>query len=181
MCRGYIKRGPLYHTADYCVGSGLGDVVKQEKNVSIFKTEDSECGTPFIEVDRNIDQYVNDEVSDECVKEMFSRIVKSEGDVAAIFPFRNLDPEIFWNGSMGSDEQRRTIATVRAWIGNAQEMMCRHVDPSNESAVQKEQCLLKILEAQDDVCNRLEREIDQMASPFPAGKFISKSFPGSFK
>lgn len=181
MCRGYIKRGLLYHTADYCVGSGLGEVVEGEEKVSIFKTEDGECGTPFIEVDRNIVQYVDDEVSDDCVKEMFAKIVKSEGDAAAIFPFRSLDPGIFGDGRFDPDVQRQRIATVRSWIGRAKEMMGRHVDPSNESAVQKEQCLLKILKAQDDVCDRLEREIDQMTSPFPAGKFTSKSFPGLFK
>lgn len=39
------------------------------------------------------------------------------------------------------------------------------------------QCLLKILDAQDDICDRLEREIDQMASPFPADKFTPWFFP----
>ena len=160
MCRGYIKRGLLYHTTDYCVGSGLADVVKEEENVSIFKTEDGERGTPFIEVDRNVVQYVNDETSDDCVKEMFSRIIKSEGDAAAIFPFSSLDPGIFGDGSFDSDEQRQTIATVRTWIGKAKKMVRRHVDPSNISALQKERCLIQILNAQLDVCDLMEREID---------------------
>ena len=181
MCRGYIKRGLLYHTTDYCVGSGLADVVEGEKDVSIFKTEDGEHGTPFIEVDRNIVQYVDDEISDDCVKGMFSRIVKSEGDVAAIFPFRNLDPGIFWNGSMRSDEQRQTIVAVRAWIGNAKEMMGRHVDPCDERARQKERCLLNILDAQCDVCKQMEKEIEEMTEQFPADRFTPKSFPGLFQ
>ena len=107
MCRGYVKRGLLYHTEDYCVGSGLGEVVKEEKNVSIFMTEDGECGTPFIEVDSNIVDYANGKTTDDCVKEMFSSIVKSEEDAAAIFPFRNLDPGIFGHGSFDADEMRQ--------------------------------------------------------------------------
>ena len=159
MCRGYIKRGLLYHTKNYCVGSGLSDVVKQEKKVSIFKTEDGECGTPFIVVDRNIEQYVNNEISDDCVKEMFSSIVKSEGDTAAIFPFSNLDPGSFGHGSFDADEIHQTITTIRAWIDRAEEMMHCHVEPCDNKARQKELCLLNILDAQRDVCDQMERNI----------------------
>ncbi len=166
MCRGYIKRGLVYHTADYCVGSGLNDVVEGEKRVSIFKTEDGERGTPFIEVDRNIVQYVNDETSDSCVKETFSEFVKVKDDVAAIFPFKRLDPGIFGGGRPDPYGVRETIATVRNWIGRAKEMVRRHVDPSDESArqsaLQKERCLIRMLDAQLDICERTEKAIHEM-------------------
>lgn len=181
MCRGYIKRGLIYHTTDHCVGSGLSDVVEGEKNVSIFKTEDGEHATPFIEVDRNILQYVNDEISDDSVKETFSWIVKSEGDAAAIFPFTSLDPGTFGHGSFDADKQRQTIATVRIWIGKAKEMVRRHVDPSNTSAREKERCLHEILNTQLDVCDQMEREIEEMTKPFLTDEFTPESFPGLFR
>ena len=178
MCRGYIKRGSIYHTADYCVGSGFSDVVEGEKKVSIFKTESGERGTPFIEVNRNIIQYVNDEISDNCVKKMFSEFVKVEDDVAAIFPFKRLDPGLFGDGTFAPDKERKTIATVRNWIGNAKEMVRRHVDPSSESARRKERCLIRFLDAQLDVCDTEEKMIEEAMELFPADCFeeIGRNF-----
>lgn len=179
MCRGYIKRGLIYHTKTYCVGSGLGDVVKGEKKVSIFKTEDGERGTPFIEVDRNIVEYVNDEISDGCVKKKFSELVKVEEDVAAIFPFKRLDPGIFipWGEKPDSDNAHETIATVRDWIGKSKEMMRRHVDPSSDSARRKERCLIRMLDDQLDICDRTEKAIHEMTEPYPAHTLPSFPHP----
>ena len=184
MCRGYIKRGLIYHTNDYCVGSGLGDVVEGEKKVSIFKTEDGEHGTPFIEIDENILEYVNNETPDADVKKAFSdftRTEKSDDDVvvAAIFPFKRLDPGRFipWVEKPDSDNAHEIIATVRNWIDKAKEMVSRHVDPSNESALQKECCIIRMLDAQLDICDRTERASHEMAEPYPAHTLPDPSYP----
>ena len=181
MCRGYVKRGMIYHTADYCVGTGLNDVVEGEKKVSIFKTESGERGTPFIEVDRNIVQYIEDETSDNCVRELFSAWVKNEGDVAAIFPFSSLDPGIFGGGVDDPNENLKTVSTIRDWISKSKEMIRRHVDPSSESARQKEGCLLRMLDAQLGLCNRMEEEINQGPQLIPAYSFTPEHFPGLFR
>ena len=183
MCRGYIKRGLIYHTADYCVGSGLNDVVEGEKRVSIFKTEDGERGTPFVEVDRNIVQYVNDETSDSCVKETFSEFTETEkldDVVAAIFPFKRPDPGIFisWGEKFDSDQTHEKIATVRNWIDKAKEMVSRHVDPSNDSARRKERCLIRMLDAQLDICDRTEKAIRDLTEQYPAHTLPSFPIPG---
>ena len=177
MCRGYIKRGLIYHTADYCVGSGLNDVVEGEKRVCIFKTEDGERGTPFVEVDRNIVQYVNDETSDSCVKETFSEFVKMKDGVAAIFPFKRLDPSSFGDGRFDPDKERQTIATVRNWIDKAKEMVRRHVDPSSDSARRKERCLIRMLDAQLDICKRTEKAIHEITDQYPAHRLPSPPHP----
>ena len=183
MCRGYIKRGLIYHTKDYCVGSGLNEVVEGEKKVSIFKTEDGEHGTPFIEIDKNIIQYVNDETSDAHVKEAFSEFTKTEKlddvVVAAIFPFKRLDPGDFisWGEKFDSDKAHETIATIRNWIDKAKEMLHRHVDPSNESALQKERCIIRMLDAQLDICERTEKAIHEMTEPYPAHRLSILSHP----
>ena len=181
MCRGYVKRGMIYHTVDYCVGTGLNDVVEGEKKVSIFKTESGESGTPFIEVDRNIVQYIEDETSDKCIREMFSACVKNEGDVAAIFPFSSLDPGIFGGGGDDPNEKRKAVSAVRNWISKSKEMIRRHVDPSSEPARQKEGCLLRMLDAQLDLCNRMEEEINQGPVLIPAYSFTPEYFPGLFR
>ena len=184
MCRGYIKRGLIYHTNDYCVGSGLGDVVEGEKKVSIFKTEDGEHGTPFVEIDENILQYVNNETSDDDVKKVFSEFTRTEKlddvVVAAIFPFKRLDPSIFisWGEKLDSDKTDKIIATVRNWIDRAKEMVRRHVDPSNKSARQKEHCIIRMLDDQRTVCDRTEKAVHEMTEPYPAGTFTPEDFPG---
>ena len=190
MCRGYIKRGLIYHTNDYCVGSGLNEVVEGEKNVSIFKTEDDEHGTPFIEIDKNILEYVNDETSDDGVKKAFSEFTRTKKldvvVVAAIFPFKRFDPgdSIPWGEKLDSDKAKahEAIATVRNWMHRVEEMVRRHVDHSDESsrqsALQKERCIIQMLDDQRAVCDRTERAIHEMAESFPAGTFTPEGFPG---
>ena len=84
MCRGYIKRGRIYHTSEYQIGVGISDVVAREKQVSIFRKDADEHGTPFIEIDMDVVQYVSNQ-PDECMKEMFLRFVEVESDLTAIF------------------------------------------------------------------------------------------------
>jgi len=106
MCRGSIKRGQIYHTQHRQIGTGLSDAVDREKRVSIFKLDSDERGTPFIEIDKAVIQYV-DHQSDDCVKEMFSRMVRREGDVGAIFPFQRLDHQLNLGGFGGRFDPER--------------------------------------------------------------------------
>jgi hypothetical protein len=54
MLRGYIKRGSVYHEDQQFIGSGYADAYKRESEVSIFKQDADERGTPFIEVDPEV-------------------------------------------------------------------------------------------------------------------------------
>lgn len=72
MCRGYIKRGPIHHTDKHQFGIGLNEAIEGEKNVSFFREDANDRGTPFIEVDQEIVRYV-EEQPDACVKEMSPR------------------------------------------------------------------------------------------------------------
>jgi len=58
MCRGYIKRGLIYHTEKDVYGPGHVEVVEKEKQVSFFKGDSDKSGTPFFEVDQNVVDYV---------------------------------------------------------------------------------------------------------------------------
>ena len=183
MCRGYIKRGRIYHTSEHQIGTGLSDVVEREKQVSIFKKDADKRGTPFIEVDKEVVQYVEHQ-PDQCVKEMFSRLVKTEGDLAAIFPFKRLDPSTFFGPRLGQrfnpEREHESVNVVRGWIHKMKEQVQRHIDPSDESILRKGNHYIRMLDDQLVACARTEEEINRLTQPFPSGRFTPEDFPGLF-
>ncbi len=179
MCRGYIKRGRIIHTGKYQIGTGLSDAVERERQVSIFKQDADERGTPFIEVDKELVQYVADQ-PDQCVKEMFSRLVVAEGDLAAIFPFKRLNHS-FMIGGFGTtfdpekvgttfdpEKERASLNVVRDWIQNMKEQVQRHLNPAGGSVLQKGNHYIRLLDAQLVACDRTEESIDHLMQPYPA-------------
>lgn len=175
MCRGYIKRGPIYHTAEYQIGVGFSEAVEGEKQVSIFRRDADERGTPFIEVDMDVVQYVQRQ-SDECVKEVFSRCVETDGDLTAIFPFKGLL-------NFGSDDPEKDLASlnvVRGWIHRMKEHVESHIDPSNESVRQKGEQYVRMLDARLVACDRREKLIKSVMQPFPADQYTPEDYPGLF-
>ena len=183
MCRGYIKRGLIYHTPGQQIGTGLSDVVEREKQVSIFKKDADESGTPFIEVDKEVVQYVEHQ-PDQCVKEMFSRFVKKvEGDLAAIFPFQRLNHSFIVAGfgtTFDPENERASLNVVRGWIHRMKEQVQRHIDPLDECALRKGDHYIRMLDAQLVACARTEEEIDRLMQPFPSRRFTPEDFPGLF-
>ncbi len=173
MCRGYIKRGRIYHTSEYQIGVGINDVVKQEKQVSIFRKSDDEGGTPFIEIDIDVVQYVMRQ-PDECVKKMFSRFVETDNDLTAIFPFKG-----FLNYDSGDPEKdSASLNVVRGWIHKMKEHVQRRIDLSNESARRKGNPYGRMLEAQLAACDRREEMINISMQPFPADRYTAEYYPG---
>ena len=183
MCRGCIKRGRIYHTSEHQIGVGISDVVAREKKVSIFRKAADEHGTPFIEIDMDIVQYVSNQ-PDECVKEMFPRFVEVEGDLAAIFPFKRLDPSTFCGPRLGQrfnpERERESVNVVRGWIQRMKEHVQHHVDWSNESARQKSNQYIRMLDAKLVACDQLDNAINLLAPPFPSGRFTPEDFSGLF-
>ena len=183
MCRGYIERGRIYHTSEYQIGVGISDVVKREKQVPIFRKNADENGTPFIEIDTRVVQYVECQ-PDKCVKKMFSRFVMVESDLAAIFPFKRLDPGIFFGAGTDAkfdpEKERASVNVVRGWIYRMKELVESHIDLSKESARQKGEQYVRMLNAQLVVCDRMENAINRLAEPFPADRFTPEDFPGLF-
>ena len=170
MCRGYIKRGLVYHTNEQPFGTGLSDAVDREKHVSIFKKDANERGTPFIEVDQEVVQYIKDQ-PDKCVKEMFSRLVETDGDLTAVFPFKRLNHSFIIVGfgtTFDPEKERASLNVVRGWIHKMKEEVQRHIDASDKSAVQKGDHYTRMLDAQLVACDRTEEMIDRLMQPFPA-------------
>jgi len=89
MSRGYMTRGSIFHTDTDLVGTAYQRAYENESKVAAFKREADERGTPFVEIDRAVCDYIA-QCEDKCVKEMFSRSVKDDGETVALFPFQSL-------------------------------------------------------------------------------------------
>jgi len=51
LCRGIITRGNIFHTNTQFFGTGYMRAYEGESKVSVFKIDDTDKGTPFIEID----------------------------------------------------------------------------------------------------------------------------------
>lgn len=133
MCRGYITRGNIYHTNDQIIGSGYQAAFANESNVSAFKREANERGTPFVEVSSDVEKYILNE-TDECVVKMYKRMVKSDGEVTALFPFQRLSHSFAIGGIYGEfgefnpEKEKESNNNVREYIHNVKERVMSFVD-----------------------------------------------------
>lgn len=169
MCRGYITKGLIYHSEDLFIGSGYQEAYLKESNVSVFKREADERGTPFVEVDQSVCQYVA-EHGDQCVKEMFSRMVKTDGSVTALFPFQRLSHSFIIGGfghKFDPAKEKKNNNNLRQSIIKVKERVMTFVDKNNHSAMQKAAHYIEALDAQLKVCDETDKAIDMLCAPFP--------------
>jgi hypothetical protein len=167
MCRGYITRGKIYHTDTQFIGSGYQNAISKEGEVAAFKRKADEGGTPFVEVDQEVCNYVEDH-GDWCVKEMFSRHVKGDGVVMALFPFKRLAHSSVIGHEFDPEKEKRSNKNARLWINKLKESVMTLVDQTNPSAVSKAEHYIAALDAQLEICKRTDEMIDLLNSPFPA-------------
>lgn len=171
MCRGYITRGNIFHTeTPQFIGTGYQKAYENEGKVSAFKREADERGTPFVEVDRVVCDYIG-KCEDRCVKEMFSRYVKDDGEVVALFPFQRLAHSFVIAGfgqKFDPEKEKRSNQNVRRMLANLKERVMAYLDISNPSAVRKIEHYIQALDAQLAVCDWTDEMINLLNSPFPA-------------
>ena len=165
MVRGYVTRGMVYHTPDQVIGPGYQAAYLNESGVSAFKQNAEERGTPYIEVDQTICQYVANE-TDECVRKMFDRLVKNDGKMTAIFPFQRLSHSYFIGGPNFDPEREKTsVRTMKAIVSELIDKVRAHIDRDNPSAVSKSQHYLAALEHQLKIADREIEFIDELSQP----------------
>lgn len=168
MVRGYITRGKIFHKGEEFFGTGYHQAIEGEKGVSAFKREVAEKGTPFIEVDKLVTDYVKDH-TDKCVQDMFGRKTKSDGNVTAIFPFQVLGHSFMIGGPFapkfdpakerkGNDNMRQGLIRMKADVE-------KYVDQRNPRAVQKAEHYIAALDAQLAICDRTDQMIDRLCQP----------------
>jgi len=170
MCRGYVTQGLIYHTEKYVVGSGYQKAYENEANVKAFKQAADERGTPFIEIDPVVCNYIK-ECSDKCVIEMFNRFVKQDGDVVALFPFKRLSHSFIVGGMFGTTfdpvKEKQSNQRMREMIQSMKDRIMSFVDSNNEKAVRKAEHYIRALDAQIEICNKTDEIIDKLCAPFP--------------
>jgi hypothetical protein len=169
MCRGYIKRGSIYHTDSQVIGTGYQEAYAAESKVSAFKHEADERGTPYVEVDIELSSYI-DSQSDACVKEMFNRMVKRDGKTVVLFPFQRLHHSFIMSGFgrtfepekelKSNDNLRQNIKRYKAKIEDL-------VDPTNAAAKDKAKHYLGALDEQLLACDKTDEAIHFLTVPFP--------------
>lgn len=169
MCRGYITRGSIYHKDGQVIGSGYQQAFASESGASAFKLEADERGTPFVEVDAAVCGFIERE-TDPCVREMFSRMVKTEDGTTALFPFQRLSHS-FAIGRFGKEfdpiQEKAANDNVRKLLGSLKERVLKYVDEANPKAVKKARHYLRALDAQLAVCDKTDETIDLLCTPFP--------------
>lgn len=166
MCRGYIKRGNLFHSDTQIIGSGYQEAFLAESMVSAFKREADERGTPYVEVDAEINDYVLSQ-SDHCAKEMYERMIKRDGDTVVIFPFRRLQHSFIvagFNVKFDPERERVSNQNLRMNIQRIKERIWSFVDRSVPNAVSKANHYIAALDAQLQVCDKTDEFIHNFES-----------------
>jgi hypothetical protein len=169
MCRGYITRGSIYHHKGQIIGSGYQKAYASEAGVAAFKLEADERGTPFVEVDSEVCRYIKEE-TDPCVREMFSRMVKTEDGTTALFPFQRLSHSFIVAGfgqQFDPKREKENNNNVRKNLIMLKERVLGFVDESNEKAMKKVRHYLRALDAQLVQCDETDEMIDKLCSALP--------------
>jgi hypothetical protein len=168
LVRGYITRGNIIHRDGRLLGSGYQDAYARETGIVAFRMEADEKGTPFVEVDPVVTSYVAGQ-SDGCVKEMFSRMVESDGSVTALYPFKRLTHSFSIGGidrpAFDPEKEKRSNDNLRKSIRKLIDKVTAGVDPSNAAALGKTRHYIAALEKQIDVCDQTDEMIDRLSQP----------------
>jgi hypothetical protein len=168
MCRGYIKRGRIYHTDTQVIGTGYQEAYAAESRVSAFKQEANERGTPYVEVDKEVTLYVETQ-ADPCVKEMFKRMVRRDGEVVVLFPFQRLRHSSIMGGldcTFEPEKELKSNDNFRHNIKRYKERIESLVDPTNTAAQAKARHYLKALDEQLFACDKTDEVIHKLSKPF---------------
>lgn len=170
LCRGHITRGHIYHSEDQFIGTGYQNAYAAESKVSLFQRDPEDKGTPFIEVDKGFCQYV-EEFGDDCVKTMFGRMTRGDGEGVAIFPFQRLQHSFIIAGhgiDFDPEKERKSNENVRKWIKTMKKKVLSFADESNPKAMRKIEHYISALDAQLLACDTTDDVIDKLCQPFPA-------------
>jgi hypothetical protein len=182
MCRGYVKRGKIYHDGQKIFGSGHVEAVAKEKNVSFFKQNADERGTPFIEVDAEVVDFVAKQ-PDKCVKEMFGRMVLSHEGLTAVFPIKRLSHSFIIGGfgapPFDSAKEKMSNDNLRESLKSLKQKVMTFVDQSDSHIVGKANHYVRALDEQMKVCDRTDEMIDALCRPI-GRRMTKEEFPGLF-
>lgn len=167
LCRGYIKRGNIFHTDSQFIGSGYEDAYQKEGLVSVFGRELGDIGTPFVEIDPEVVSYVNGQ-GDRCVRMMFDRMVGSDGERHCVFPFKRLTHTLVLRGSgpsFDANVERERVARLRVIIEGLIAKVEEMAGQGDARADHKCRYYTEALRKQLRECDHTEQTIERLVSP----------------
>jgi len=139
MCRGYITCGKIYHTDTQFIGTGYQKALDKEQSVSAFKFTGDEVGTPFVEIDPEVCEYVN-KYGDNMVKRHFNREIRSDGVINALFPFQLLgDKYAFhpYDSDLTKKNVKQSVQNNCITLMELNARIMQYVDKSRPDVVKK--------------------------------------------
>jgi hypothetical protein len=155
LCRGYIATGPIYHTDNEYAGPGLDTVLSKEKQVRVFQRHADDLGTPYVEVDQIVAEYVNS-TNDDCIKKIFLRLVKEDGDSVALFPFKRLVFSTMLLDKMDIVGELQSVANTRSMLVTMKKRVGQLIDITNQKAIRKCRHYIEALDEQLGICDEHE-------------------------
>jgi len=160
LCRGYVTRGNVFHSASQFFGTGYQRAVEGEKSVSVFQTDDLDRGTPFIQIDRSVCDYVQTS-GDRCVQDMFGRMTESDCTEIAISPFPSLKniPSTLIDDHFDPNKFKASVARSRDNIIQLLIQLDRYESTATEKARRKIEHYRRKL---TEVLETKKREYEQM-------------------
>lgn len=169
MCRGYITKGSIYHNGNQIIGSGYQNAFETENSkIQVFKKEEEETGTPFVEIDQRLKKYV-DQQNDDCLKKTFNHYTKTTDGFTALFPFKQFSHiSGAFVSSVGFEKEKSKNSTnlLRKIILDFKENVKYYVQNADQKAKRKAKYYIDFLDEQLDNLNRLDNDIDFLNSPF---------------
>lgn len=173
MCRGHIRRGNILHKEHRFMGTGYQRAIEREKEVEVFKRFEDDRGTPFVEVDCSIIDYVKN-TGDECLKMMLPRFVVEAKGFYALFPFNRLTDYFDIGPDFDAAAKKKEIGIIRSSINTLKLSLHHYVAKDNEKAIKKLEHYLIQLDEQLKKCDKLEEVVDFANSPYPYHSFNNK-------
>jgi hypothetical protein len=167
LCRGFVTRGLIYHTPTQVIGPGYQNAYGSERTVTAFKRKADEVGTPFVEVDDAVVEYIDNQ-SDKCVKEIFARLTEFDGSKVALFPFKRLNHDFIVGGISGqfvAEEHFESVNNIRKWIADMKAKIHINTAGADEKARSKTQHYLDALDKQLFEIDETEKAIRMFGEP----------------
>lgn len=152
LCRGYITRGSVHHTASQVIGTGYQHALRQESQVAVFKTEADERGTPFVAIDDLVAEYVRT-AGGVCVQRLFGEMTATDGEVTAVFPFKQLQHSFAFE-NLERCKELRSNDNIRQWITDIKSRVLAAADAHNPVALRKTEHYIRALDVQLNVCDQ---------------------------
>jgi hypothetical protein len=168
MCRGYISHGDIVHRGTLLFGTGYQSAYKGEASVSAFKRHADDRGTPFVEIDPKVVDYVR-ACGNQCVVKMFSRYARDDGTVTALYPFERFSHSFSIGPLYGlpfePDKERASNSNVRKMLHTMKQNIIKHVSPTNMEAVRKAEHYIEALDRQLAICDHTDELLDSLGLP----------------